>query len=238
MTIRMTRTLVRVVLEPAGATSTPPRRCAALAALAAVRPDVLLVDLGMPEMDGFEFIGQVRASADPAVRDVPAAALTAYARSEDRTKALRSGFEIHLAKPIDPARTGRRGGDARPPDPTLELSPAGLGAECPTPEAESASQSVPVREHRMAQSQVFQVVSGRRCAACTSPAGIGPLATRAALIGYLDAFSRTRALRRGRARPHRPGGDAAGVLHARATRVWPPSSVASAAGSASAARHP
>jgi CheY-like chemotaxis protein len=43
------------------------------------------------------------ASEDPAVRDVPAAALTAYARSEDRTRALRSGFDMHLAKPIDPA---------------------------------------------------------------------------------------------------------------------------------------
>ena len=38
----------------------------------------------------------------PAVRDVPAAALTAFARSEDRTRALRSGFEMHLAKPVDP----------------------------------------------------------------------------------------------------------------------------------------
>jgi CheY-like chemotaxis protein len=53
-------------------------------------------------MDGFELIARIRRSSDPAVRDVPAAALTAFARSEDRTKALRSGFEIHLAKPVDP----------------------------------------------------------------------------------------------------------------------------------------
>jgi len=53
-------------------------------------------------MDGFEVISRIRASEDPAVRDVPAAALTAFARSEDRTKALRSGFEMHLAKPVDP----------------------------------------------------------------------------------------------------------------------------------------
>ena len=39
---------------------------------------------------------------DPAVRDIPAAALTAFARSEDRTRALASGFEMHLAKPVDP----------------------------------------------------------------------------------------------------------------------------------------
>jgi CheY-like chemotaxis protein len=44
----------------------------------------------------------VRASQNPAVRDLPAVALTAFARSEDRTKALRSGFEMHLAKPVDP----------------------------------------------------------------------------------------------------------------------------------------
>jgi CheY-like chemotaxis protein len=48
-------------------------------------------------------IARIRASKDPAVRHVPAAALTAFARSEDRTKALRSGFEMHLAKPVDPA---------------------------------------------------------------------------------------------------------------------------------------
>ena len=64
---------------------------------------MLLADLGMPRMDGFELIQRVRASDDPAVRDVAAAALTAYARSEDRAKALRSGYEIHLSKPIDPA---------------------------------------------------------------------------------------------------------------------------------------
>ena len=57
----------------------------------------------MPAMDGFEFISRVRASDDPHVRDIPAAALTAFARAEDRTRALESGFEMHLAKPVDPA---------------------------------------------------------------------------------------------------------------------------------------
>jgi CheY-like chemotaxis protein len=63
---------------------------------------VIVVDLGMPELDGFGLIARIRASPHLHVRDVPAAALTAFARSEDRTKALRSGFEMHLAKPIDP----------------------------------------------------------------------------------------------------------------------------------------
>ena len=96
-------TLLRVVLEMAGAEVTTFRSSvAALDQIAAVNPQVMVVDLGMPQMDGFEFISRVRASADPMVRDVPAAALTAFARSEDRTKALRSGFEMHLAKPVDP----------------------------------------------------------------------------------------------------------------------------------------
>jgi len=75
---------------------------AALARIEAVQPHVLILDIGMLEMDGFELIRQIRSSPNPAVRDLPAAALTAFARSEDRTKALRSGFEMHLAKPIDP----------------------------------------------------------------------------------------------------------------------------------------
>jgi PAS domain S-box-containing protein len=96
-------TLLRIVLEAAGAqvtTLTSP--LAALERIAEVRPHVLVVDLGMPEMDGFELISRIRKSPNAAVRRLPAAALTAFARSEDRTKALRSGFEMHLAKPVDP----------------------------------------------------------------------------------------------------------------------------------------
>lgn len=96
-------TLLKVVLEAAGAeVTTTGSPLAALDRIEALQPDALVVDLGMPEMDGFEFISRVRSAASPHVRDVPAAALTAFARSEDRTKALRSGFELHLAKPVDP----------------------------------------------------------------------------------------------------------------------------------------
>jgi CheY-like chemotaxis protein/anti-sigma regulatory factor (Ser/Thr protein kinase) len=95
--------LLRVVLEAAGASvRTVTSGAEALAALAEDAPDAMIVDLGMPEMDGFTLIQQIRASSDPSVRDLPAAALTAFARSEDRTRALRSGFEMHLAKPVDP----------------------------------------------------------------------------------------------------------------------------------------
>jgi len=97
--------LLRVVLEAAGAeVVTMPSAAAALASLQnGAKPHVIVADLGMPEMDGFEFIARIRRFPDPAVRDIPATALTAFARSDDRTKALRSGFEMHLAKPVDPA---------------------------------------------------------------------------------------------------------------------------------------
>ncbi len=95
--------LLRVVLEAAGAdVSTFASPAAALEGMAAERPDAIIVDVGMPEMDGYDFIRRLRLSADPSVRDVPAAALTAFARAEDRTRALQSGFEMHLAKPVDP----------------------------------------------------------------------------------------------------------------------------------------
>ena len=95
--------LLRVVLETAGAEVTTLSSAAtALERIAEVNPHVLILDLGMPEMDGFELIKRIRKSPNAAIRTIPAAALTAFARSEDRTKALRSGFEMHLAKPVDP----------------------------------------------------------------------------------------------------------------------------------------
>jgi CheY-like chemotaxis protein len=97
-------TLLRVVLETAGAeVTTAASGKAALTLLAENTPHVMLLDLGMPEMDGFELMKRIRASVDPAIRSLPAAALTAFARSEDRTRALRSGFHMHLSKPVDPS---------------------------------------------------------------------------------------------------------------------------------------
>jgi CheY-like chemotaxis protein len=95
--------LLTEVLEAAGAqVVSAASGAAALEHLAAAKPDVLVADLGMPLMDGFELVRRVRASEDPSIRDIPAAALTAYARSEDRARTLQNGFEIHLSKPIDP----------------------------------------------------------------------------------------------------------------------------------------
>ena len=59
-------------------------------------------NIGMPEVDGYEFIRRVRASTDPRYRDLPAIALTAFARSEDRSRALLAGYYVHVAKPIEP----------------------------------------------------------------------------------------------------------------------------------------
>ncbi len=74
----------------------------ALALLAQRRPDVLLSDVGMPDMDGFELLRRVRELEDGSTR-LPAIALTAFARSEDRTRALRAGFLVHVSKPVEPA---------------------------------------------------------------------------------------------------------------------------------------
>jgi PAS domain S-box-containing protein len=74
----------------------------AFEALQRNRPDVVIADLGMAHTDGFALIKRIRQSDDVTVREMPAAVLTAYARAEDRMKALQSGFHLHLAKPVDP----------------------------------------------------------------------------------------------------------------------------------------
>jgi CheY-like chemotaxis protein len=95
--------LLTDVLEAAGAhVMTATSAAMALEIMASTSPHVMVADIGMPNMDGYELIRRIRASANPAIRDMPAAALTAFARSEDRTKVLQSGFEMHLAKPVDP----------------------------------------------------------------------------------------------------------------------------------------
>lgn len=67
------------------------------------KPQVLISDIGMPEMDGYELLKRVRALGHDKGGKIPAIALTAFARTEDRTRALRAGFLIHVAKPVEPA---------------------------------------------------------------------------------------------------------------------------------------
>jgi signal transduction histidine kinase len=75
----------------------------ALAAFDLAVPDVLLSDIGVPGEDGYSLIRKVRAREPALGGNVPAAALTAYARAEDRLRALEAGYQTHLAKPVDPA---------------------------------------------------------------------------------------------------------------------------------------
>jgi signal transduction histidine kinase/DNA-binding response OmpR family regulator len=76
---------------------------AALEKLDSVRPELIISDIGMPGQDGFELIRHVRLQLPMDLRDTPAIALTAYARDEDRVRALAAGFQMHLPKPIEPA---------------------------------------------------------------------------------------------------------------------------------------
>jgi len=69
--------------------------------------DVLLVDIAMPGEDGYTLIRKVRALPSPQKASVPAAALTAYAREDQRQAALAAGFQLHIAKPVDPPQLVR-----------------------------------------------------------------------------------------------------------------------------------
>lgn len=66
------------------------------------QPDVLLSDIGMPQMDGYTLIRQIRNLPKEQGGEVPAIALTAYAAEADKETALSSGFQQHIAKPVDP----------------------------------------------------------------------------------------------------------------------------------------
>jgi CheY-like chemotaxis protein len=95
--------LLRVILESAGAeVTTAGSAPQALDLLKNAVFDAVISDLGMPLMDGLELIRNIRQTLPPPVNRVPAAALTAYARSEDRVTALASGFQMHIAKPVNP----------------------------------------------------------------------------------------------------------------------------------------
>jgi signal transduction histidine kinase/DNA-binding response OmpR family regulator len=98
-----TRALLQFVIEQCAAqVSTAGSVPEGLAALVSGDFDLLISDVGMPGEGGYSFIGKVRQLGDAKRSRIPALALTAYARVEDRTAALRAGFNMHLTKPIDP----------------------------------------------------------------------------------------------------------------------------------------
>ena len=95
--------LIHRVLENQGALVTTVRSGdQALRLLESFTPDVLISDIGMPGMDGYQFMRRMRA-AEPKERRTPALALTAFARPDDRKHAILAGYQAHLAKPFDMA---------------------------------------------------------------------------------------------------------------------------------------
>jgi PAS domain S-box-containing protein len=97
------RNLIRRVLEDCGAKVILAASAQeALALVMSERPDMIVSDIGMPGEDGFEFIRKVRTLGPQDGGRTPAAALTAFARAEDRTRALRAGYQTHVAKPVEP----------------------------------------------------------------------------------------------------------------------------------------
>ncbi len=112
------RALLRRVLSDSGSEVRVAESVAeALRVLEEFRPDVLVSDIGMPDQDGYDLMNQIRAAGRTS-RQMPAVALTAFARAEDRKRAMLAGFQTHVAKPVDPAElvaivaslAGRTGG--------------------------------------------------------------------------------------------------------------------------------
>jgi CheY-like chemotaxis protein/anti-sigma regulatory factor (Ser/Thr protein kinase) len=95
----LTTILVREGAETSAATSAAD----ALALLEKSAPDILVSDIAMPGTDGYELIRRVRSRSGDGLADLPAVALTAYARPEDRERAIAAGFDGHISKPAEPA---------------------------------------------------------------------------------------------------------------------------------------
>jgi PAS domain S-box-containing protein len=115
-----TRDIIAAILERGGFSYRVATRAGeALSVLDDWRPDVIVSDIGMPDVDGYEFARQLRARPPERGGRIPALALSAFARGEDRDLALRSGYQAHIAKPVDPADLVRAIADltARPTTP-------------------------------------------------------------------------------------------------------------------------
>jgi PAS domain S-box-containing protein len=99
-----TRDILSAILERGGFSYRIATRASeALSVLDDWQPDVILSDIGMPDMDGYEFVRRLRARTPENGGRIPALALSAFARAEDRDLALRSGYQAHVAKPVEPA---------------------------------------------------------------------------------------------------------------------------------------
>ena len=99
-----TRDILAAILERAGFSYRVATRASeALSVLDDWQPDVIVSDIGMPDMDGYAFVRHLRARTAEQGGHIPALALSAFARAEDRELALRSGYQAHVAKPVEPA---------------------------------------------------------------------------------------------------------------------------------------
>jgi len=99
---RDTRELLKTSLERCGAqVFTAGSAAEALKALDDFKPDLIISDIGMPDKDGYELIREIRALPSEQGGAIPAIALTAYARVEDRLRALRAGYQMHVPKPVE-----------------------------------------------------------------------------------------------------------------------------------------
>jgi signal transduction histidine kinase/ActR/RegA family two-component response regulator len=97
-----TRELLKTGLSQCGAeVSTASSASEALEAIEAAPPDLLISDIGMPDIDGYDLIRRIRELSADRGGKIPAIALTAYARTEDRLQALRSGYQMHVPKPVE-----------------------------------------------------------------------------------------------------------------------------------------
>lgn len=95
------RELIQRILQEQGATVTVASGGEeALRAMKTLDPDALISDIGMPDMDGYQLMRRIRAT-EPMGRRLPAIALTAFARAEDRKRALLAGYQSHVTKPVD-----------------------------------------------------------------------------------------------------------------------------------------
>ena len=119
------RELVEWILQSRGASvATASSSAEALELMRKMKPHILITDIGMPDEDGYAILQKVRQLSAEEGGAVPAIALTAFARAEDRERAVRSGFQVHLAKPFEAAEliatvaklTGRDGGKPAQPE--------------------------------------------------------------------------------------------------------------------------
>ena len=98
------RQLVKAILDECGCEVTLAGSVAeAMRVLHENIPDVLISDIGMPHEDGYDLIRQVRSLPAASAGSLPAAALTAYARAEDRRRVLNAGYSMHIPKPVEPS---------------------------------------------------------------------------------------------------------------------------------------